>query len=53
LIVKIDDSLYTWELGIAILTCRLAYGKELSPVLIDDMIRNKFTKSKFITYFTG
>jgi hypothetical protein len=30
LVIKIDDAIYTWQLGIAILTCRLAYGKELS-----------------------
>lgn len=30
LVVKIDDSIYTWQLGLTIITCRYAYGKELS-----------------------
>ena len=51
--MKIDNRLYTWELGLAILTCRLAFGKELSPELIDNIIKNKFTRSKLFTYFTG
>lgn len=47
MVVKIDDSIYTWQLGIAILTCRFAYGNELSNNLIEDIIKNKFTKSKW------
>jgi hypothetical protein len=30
LVIKIDDSIYTWQLGVAILTCRFAYGHELT-----------------------
>lgn len=30
LVVKIDDSFYTWQLGITILTCRFAYGRDLT-----------------------
>lgn len=53
LVVKIDDSIYTWQLGIAILTCRFAYGEELSSALIDNMIKKQFTKSRWLTYFSG
>ena len=53
MVVKIDDSIYTWQLGIAILTCRFAYGKELSNELIEDIIKNKFTKSKWLTFISG
>ena len=52
LVMKIDDSIYTYQLGISILTCRFAYGKELSNELIEDIIKNKFTKSKWRTFFS-
>lgn len=53
LVVKIDDSLYTWQLGITILTCRLAYGRELSKDEIEDIIKNKFTKSRLFSFISG
>jgi hypothetical protein len=29
-VLKIDDSIYTWELGITILISRFAYGRNLT-----------------------
>lgn len=28
LVVRIDNSIYTWQLGAAILACKFAFGKE-------------------------
>ena len=53
LVVKIDDSIYTWQLGLAILTCRFAYGQDLSNDLVDDIIKNKFTKSRWLHYLSS
>ena len=27
LVVRIDNSIYTWQLGVAILSCKFAFGK--------------------------
>lgn len=51
--VKIDDSIYTWQLGITILTCRFAYGRELTKEEIEDIIKNKFTKSRLFSFISG
>lgn len=29
LVVKIDDSIYAWEIGLAIITCKMAFGKKM------------------------
>lgn len=44
LIVRIDNSLYTWQLGAAVLACKFAYGEE--PVkLVDEVIKAKNKKA--------
>lgn len=53
LVVKIDDSIYTWQLGITILTCRFAFGRELTKEEIEDIIKNKFTKSRLFSFISG
>ena len=53
LVMKLDESIYTFQLGITILTCRYAYGKELSNDEIEDIICNKFTKNKLLTFISG
>ena len=53
LVMKLDESIYTWQLGITILTCRYAYGKELSNEEIEDIIKNKFTKNKILSFISG
>ena len=53
LVVKIDDSIYTWQLGVAILTCRFAYGRDLTKEEIEDIIKNKFTKSRLFSFISG
>ena len=46
LIVRIDNSLYTWQLGAAVLACKFAFGEE--PVrLVDEVIKAKNKKSWF------
>jgi hypothetical protein len=46
LIVRIDNALYTWQLGAAVLACKFAFGEE--PVrLVDEVIRAKNKKSWF------
>lgn len=37
----------------AILTCRFAFGESLSNELIDDLIKNKFTRSKWLKYLSS
>lgn len=46
LIVRIDNSLYTWQLGAAVLACKFAFGEEPDR-LVDEVIRAKNKKSWF------
>lgn len=46
LIVRIDNSLYTWQLGAAVLACKFAFGEEPDR-LVAEVIRAKNKKSWF------
>lgn len=46
LIVRIDNSLYTWQLGAAVLACKFAYGEEPDR-LVEAAIQAKNKKSWF------
>lgn len=50
LVVRIDNSLYTWQLGAAILACKFAFGKEPDEEYINDLIKAKSKKS-WLTIF--
>jgi hypothetical protein len=45
LVVRIDNSLYTWQLGAAILACKFAFGKDPGDQLINSIIEAKSKKS--------
>lgn len=50
LLVRIDNSIYTWQLGAAILACKFAFGKEPEEEFVDKMIKAKFKKSWFTIF---
>ena len=50
LVVKIDESIYTWDLGLAIITSKLAFGKKMSDFDIDKLMEKK--KSWLSNYFS-
>lgn len=50
LVVRIDNSIYTWQLGAAILACKFAFGKEPEDEFVDNMIKAKFKKSWFTIF---
>lgn len=39
LIVRIDNSFYSWQLGVAVLACKFAYGE--MPDKLVDVIKEK------------
>ena len=47
LVMRIDNSLYTWQLGAAILACKFAFGKEPGDEFVDAMIKAKTKKNWF------
>lgn len=47
LVVRIDNSLYTWQLGAVILICKFAFGKEPTAEFVDELIKTKYKKSWF------
>lgn len=49
LIVRIDNSLYTWQLGATVLACKFAFGEEPDR-LVDEVIRAKTKKSWFTIF---
>lgn len=44
--MRIDNSLYTWQLGAAVLACKFAFGEEPDR-LVDEVMRAKNKKSWF------
>jgi hypothetical protein len=50
LVVRIDNSLYTWQLGAVILACKFAFGKEPTAEFVDDLIKAKIKKSWFTIF---
>ena len=52
LIVRIDNSLYTWQLGVAILVCKYAFGVQPQNQFIDQIIKNK-SKKRWFPMFGG
>jgi hypothetical protein len=51
LVVKIDESIYSWDLGLAIITSRLAFGKKMPDSEISKMMERK--KSWLGNYFSA
>ena len=47
LVVRIDNSLYAWQLGVTILACKFAFGKEPPAKFVDSVIEAKNKKSWF------
>lgn len=51
LVVRIDNSIYTWQLGAAVLACRFAFGVEPEADFVDSIIKAKSKKSWLVTLF--
>lgn len=52
LVVRIDNSLYTWQLGATILACKYAFGKDPGTKFVDSIIEAK-TKKSWYQIFGG
>jgi hypothetical protein len=50
LILRIDNSLYTWQLGVAVLACKYAFGVEPQSKFVDSIIKAKTKKSWFTIF---
>jgi hypothetical protein len=45
--MRIDNSLYTWQLGATILACKYAFGMEPGDEFVDAVIKAKTKKNWF------
>lgn len=50
LVVRIDNSLFSWQFGAVILACKFAFGKEPTAEFVDDLIKTKYKKSWFTIF---